>query len=549
MNAQEDLSMTIAMTLPPRNPRAVSAIAACAAAVLAFAAVTHAEAAPAQERPRFTIATEQVYDPSEVPAYAGEHPAIYAHIDASIDDHVAALQRWMRQPSISAQNEGIVEMAEMLRGDLQAIGFQEAELVPTDGHPGVWGYYDAGAERTLLVYMMYDVQPVNPEDWDSPPFAAELVENELGRVIMARGATNQKGPERAFLNALEAIIATEGTLPVNIMIAAEGEEELGSPHYPQIVDAYEARMRQAHGVLFPMSVQAPDGGASMLLGVKGILYFEMEARGGAWGGPQHAEIHGSYKAIVDSPTLRLVQALASLTSTDGNTIRVPGYYDGIRPPTDEEQRLINGAARQRDEQQLLQAAGAARFIDGLQGREAIVESLYMPTLNIDGIWSGYTGEGVKTILPHVATAKLDSRLPVGLDPDAALAKIRAHLDANGFEEIVIRKLSGYPAAQTSVDSDLAQAVISVYNKHLAGKHLGGAAGALSIQPRIAGSAPFYQFTERLGLPLVPAGLGHGTGAHAPNEIYLVEPAPGVPIAGLTGIEKAYVDLLYAVAGK
>ena len=191
-----------------------------------------------------------------------------------------------------------------------------------------------------------------------------------------------------------------------------------------------------------------------------------------------------------------------------------------------------------DEEQLLEAAGVARFIDGLEGRDAIVESLYMPTLNIDGIWSGYTGEGVKTILPHVATAKLDSRLPVGIDPDAS-----------GFEEIVIRKLSGYPAAQTSVGSDLAQAVISVYNKHLAGKHLPDAADALSIQPRIAGSAPFYQFTERLGLPLVPAGLGHGRGAHAPNEIYLVEPAPGVPIAGLAGIEKAYVDLLYAVAGQ
>jgi len=431
-------------------------------------------------------------------------------------------------------------MAEMLRDDLRTIGFQEAELVATGGHPGVWGYYDAGAERTLLVYMMYDVQPVNPEDWDSPPFEAQLVENELGRVIMARGATNQKGPERAFLNALESIIAVDGKLPVNLMIAAEGEEELGSPNYPRIVDAYEERMRQADGVLFPMSMQAPDGGSTMILGVKGILYFEMESRGGAWGGPQHSEIHGSYKAIVDSPTLRLVQALASLTTPDGNTIRVPGYYDGIRPPTGEEQQLINGAALQRDEEQELKAAGAERFIDDLKGRDAIVETLYMPTLNIDGIWSGYTGEGVKTILPHVATAKVDSRLPIGLDPDEALASIRRYLDDNGFGDVEIRKLSGYPAAQTSVHSDLAQAAISVYNKY---------SDRLSIQPRIAGSAPFYQFTERLGLPLVPAGLGHGRGAHAPNEYYLVEPAPGVPIAGLAEIEKAYVDLLYALAGE
>ncbi|MCW8873404.1 MAG: M20/M25/M40 family metallo-hydrolase [Xanthomonadales bacterium] len=498
------------------------------------------QTAAGQDRPSFSIGTDEAYDPSVVPAYAGDHQDVYSHIDGSIDQHIRALQRWMRQPSISAQNVGIHEMADMLRDDLRKIGFQESELVATGGHPGVWGYYDAGAERTLLVYMMYDVQPVNPEDWESPPFEAELVENELGRVIMARGATNQKGPERAFLNALESIIAVEGKLPLNVMIAAEGEEELGSPNYARIVDAYEDRMRKADGVLFPMSVQSPDGGTNMLLGVKGILYFEMEARGGPWGGPQTAEIHGSWKAVVDSPTLRLVQALASLTTADGNTIRVPAYYDGIRPPTEEEQQLINGAAAQRDERQARKAAGVERFIDDLEGRDAIVEMLYMPTLNINGIWSGYTGEGVKTILPHIATAKVDSRLPVGLDPDRALEKIRAHLDANGFADIVIRKLSGYPAAQTSVHSELAQAVISVYNKY---------SQELSIQPRIGGSAPFYQFTERLGLPLVPAGLGYGRGAHAPNEIYLVEPAPGVPIAGLAEIEKAYVDLLFALAGQ
>lgn len=494
----------------------------------------------AAERPHFQIESEAIYDPATVPAYAGEHPDIYAYIDKSLDRHVGALQRWMRQPSISAQNDGVIEMAEMLKGDLEALGFQEAELVPTDGHPGVWGYYDAGAEKTLALYMMYDVQPVNPEDWESPPFEANIVDHELGKVIMARGATNQKGPERAFLNALESIIAVKGKLPVNIMIAAEGEEELGSPHYPQIVDAYEERLKTADGVLFPMSVQAPDGKASMLLGVKGILYFEMESRGGDWGGPQIAEIHGSYKAIVDSPTLRLVQALASLTTPDGNTILVPGYYDGIRAPTQEEQELINGAAAKQNQEQLMQSIAVAEFIDGLEGRDALVELLYMPTINVDGMWSGYTGEGVKTILPHIATAKVDSRLPMGLDPDEALAKIRAHLDEKGFKDIVIRKMSGYPAAQTSVHADLTQAVISVYNKY---------SGELSIQPRIAGSAPFYQFTDRLGLPLVPAGLGHGRGAHAPNEIYLVEPAEGVPVAGLAEIERAYVDLLYALSSR
>ena len=490
-------------------------------------------------RPVFPIESEVAYDPSSVAAYAGDHAEVYAHIDRSLPAHTQALQRWMRQRSISAQNDGIQEMAEMLRGDLEAMGFQETALVPTDGHPGVWGHYDVGAEKTLLVYMMYDVQPVNPEDWHSPPFEANIVDLELGKVIMARGATNQKGPQRAFLNALESIIAVDGKLPVNLMVAAEGEEELGSPHYPQIVDAYEDQMRKADGVLFPMSVQRPNGKPGMFLGVKGILYFEMESKGGAWGGPQRSEIHGSYKAIVDSPALRLIQAIASLTTPDGNTILVPGYYDGIRPPTAEEQELINGAAAKRDDDQIRKALGVARFIDDISGRDAIVESLYIPSLNVDGMWSGYTGEGVKTILPHIATAKVDSRLPMGMDPDEALAKIRAHLDAQGFQDIEIRQLSGYPAAQTSVHADLTQAIISVYNKYTS---------ELSLQPRIQGSAPFYQFTDRLGLPLVPAGLGFGSGAHGPNEVFLIEPGPDVPVAGLAEIEKAYEAVIYALAG-
>jgi acetylornithine deacetylase/succinyl-diaminopimelate desuccinylase-like protein len=355
---------------------------------------------------------------------------------------------------------------------------------------------------------------------------------------MARGATNQKGPERAFLNALESIIAVNGTLPVNIMVAAEGEEELGSPHYEQIIDRYEARLKTADGALFPFNSQRPDGVISVILGVKGILYTEMTATGGAWGGPSRAEIHGSYKAIVDSPVWRLIKALDSMTSADGNTILIPGYYDGIVPPTEEESLLINAGVEQRDDLQMQEMLGVSRWIDDLTGNDAVIEYLYQPTLNIDGIWSGYTGEGVKTILPHEAKAKVDSRLPPGLDPDEALALIRAHLDANGFDDIVVEKLSGYPASQTSVDAPAVQAALSVFKKH---------AEDLAVQPRIAGSAPFYQFTERLGLPLVPAGMGFGTGAHAPNEVMLITPKPGVEVAGLADIEKAYVDFVFALA--
>jgi len=498
----------------------------------------HATTTVEISRPNFELTTTEAYDFSSISDYDGDHAAIYDHIDANIDPHLQAIQRWLRQPSISAQNVGVQDMAEMLRGDLEGMGFAEAELVPTDGHPGVWGYYDAGADKTLVVYLMYDVQPVNPEDWQSPPFEARLIDHDLGQVLMARGATNQKGPERAFLNALESIIEVAGNLPVNIMVAAEGEEELGSPHYHQIVDAYYDRLSTADGALFPFNSQRPDGNISVILGVKGILYVEMTATGGAWGGPANAEIHGSYKAVVDSPVWRLVKALDSLTSPDGNTILVPGYYDGIIPPTAEESLLINAGIEQRDDVRMQEMLGVSRWIDDKMGNDAVIELLYQPTLNIDGIWGGYTGEGVKTILPHTASAKVDSRLPPGLDPDEAFAKIRVYLNEQGFDDIEIEKLSSYPASQTSVEAPAVRAALSVFKKH---------AESLSVQPRIAGSAPFYQFTDRLGLPLIPAGMGFGTGAHAPNEIMLIFPKEGSPVAGLAEIEKAYVDFIYALA--
>jgi acetylornithine deacetylase/succinyl-diaminopimelate desuccinylase-like protein len=492
------------------------------------------------QRPPVSLTTTAVFDARSVPAYQGTHPEIYAYIDAHQPAHLANLQRWLRQPSISAQNQGVSEMAAMVRDDLKKLGCAESELVPTTGHPGVFAYCDAGAARTLLVYMMYDVQPVEPAEWRSPPFEAALVDHDLGRVIMARGATNQKGPERAFLNALEAIRAVKGKLPVNLMFAVEGEEELGSPNYPEIIDKYESRMKTASGVFFPFNGQSMAGDVSMFMGVKGIVSFELEARGGPHGGPTRAEIHGSYKAITDAPALRLVQAIASLTSKDGNTITVPNYYDAIRQPNEEEQRLLNGLlpAWIAQEPGVRRSLGVERWIGGMEGKQTQLEYLFNTTLNIDGMWSGYTGPGMKTILPHVATAKLDSRLVPNQTPDGALALIRKHLDAQGFTDVVLRKLSGYPAAQSSVDAPLVRAAIGAYNK----------AGLVpSVAPRLAGSAPYYVFTERLKLPMVAAGLGHGSGQHAPNEYMVVSPKPGSRLAGLAQIEKFYVDLLYALA--
>jgi len=509
--------------------------------IMALCFVGAAASMTARQAPRGVVrfTTDEAFDASGVAPYAGRHDAVYRHIDANLKEHLAHLQRWVRQPSVSAQNRGIGEMANLVAADLRALGFKEVAIVPTSGHPGVFGFYDAGAARTLLVYMMYDVQP-EETGWKVPAFEGTLVETDLGRVLMARGATNQKGPERAFLNAVDSIVKATGKLPVNLLVAAEGEEELGSPHYPEVIDKYDARLRKADGVFFPFNSQDPAGAVSLPLGVKGVLSIELEARGGPHGGPTRAEIHSSLKAVVDAPAWRLTQALASLTTPDGNTIVVPGYYDAIRPPTLEEQRLTNGWIKRSagNEAAVRQSLGVERYIDGLTGRDLAARQLFSTTMNINGLWSGYTGEGMKTILPHVAHARIDSRLVPNQTPDGQLALIRTHLDAKGFRDVTIRKLGGYAPAQTSVATPLVQASISVFNKH-------GATPAVTT--RLAGSAPYYIFTDRLKLPLVMGGLGHGSGAHAPNEYMVIEPRAGSRIAGLADVEKFYVDFLYAFA--
>lgn len=487
--------------------------------------------------------TQDAFSMAKIPAFKGNTKDIQANIEKNKDAHIANLQRWVRQRSISAEADGVKEMAELVAGDLRKIGFREVEVVPTSGHPGVWGYYDAGAKKTLAVYMMLDVQPVEPEDWKVPPFEGALVnDHPLGRVLMARGATNTKGPERAFLNALESIIAVRGKLPVNLMILAENEEELGSPHYPELIAKYADRLKTASGSIYPASGQsAGDGAVAMQLGNKGILYVELEAKGNPkTGGPQKAEIHSSWKATTDAPAWRLAQALASLTTPDGNTITIPGYYDAIRQPNIEEQELFNGTLAGWEKRQVGVKKGFTidHWYGNMDGRQALSRYLFDTTLNIDGIASGYDGPGMKTILPNRAYAKLDSRLVPDQTPDEQLALMRKHLDEKGFTDIELRKLSGYPSSQTSVHAPLVQAVLGTYNKY---------GLTVDVSPRSGGSRPSYVFTQTLGIPDVTISIGHGADAHAPNEYLVIDPKPGSKIFSLTQMEGFYADVLFALA--
>jgi hypothetical protein len=271
-------------------------------------------------------------------------------------------------------------MAEMLRDDLRAHRLPGGRGGADLRAPGRLGLPTTRARsRTLAVYMMYDVQPVEAEDWRVDPFAGELVDHALGRVLMARGATNQKGPQRAFLNAVEAIIRTEGRLPVNLMIA---RRRRGGARLAALPGADRPLRRPApHRRRRPLPDERPgprrlrrhDARASRASSTS-----RWRRRGGEQhGGPREAEIHSSLKAMVDSPVWRLTQAIASLTSPDGNTILVPGYYDAIRPPNEEEQRLVNGMLEEwTSASRHAPRPRRRRWIDGLSGSESLMQYLF-----------------------------------------------------------------------------------------------------------------------------------------------------------------------------
>ena len=468
-----------------------------------------------------------------------DRQAVFNYIDKHYREHLGNLQALIQQPSISAENRGIRECAERLRGSFEALGC-ESTLVETSGYPVVFGKYDVGAAKTIIIYLMYDTQPVDDPGWSVPPLEGRVLKlAPLGTCLVARGAINTKGPLQAFLNACESIQAVEDALPVNLLFVAEGEEELGSRHLPEFIHRYEETLRTADAVFFPSADQDQHGKVEMNLGVKGIVYFELELDGKHWGyGPTTFDIHGSNKAWVDSPAWSMIHALCSMTSPDGNHVQIDGFYENVVPPSPEDLELIDALEQTFDEASTKDLMEVERFIDDAHGKAALLRYLYSPTLNINGIWSGYTNPGTKTVLPYKITAKIDVRLVPNMSTREVLPRIRKHLDQHGFPHIAINKLeSGYDWAKTSVKEPASQAVIMAYQSFGYNPE---------IWPHLAGSAPFCMFNRApLNLPFVMGGLGHGGRAHAPNEYLVVENTGR--IGGLTTLEKSYVTILENLA--
>jgi acetylornithine deacetylase/succinyl-diaminopimelate desuccinylase-like protein len=465
---------------------------------------------------------------------------IRAQVEKQHDQALRRLQTWIRQPSIAAENRGMNEGCELMMQMLREAGFQRVERIPTDGQPGIFATLDAGAPKTLGLYFMYDVKQVDPKEWSSPPFDAALVDKPgFGKVVVGRGAVNQKGPEASFLAALHAIRGAGRKLPVNFVFVAEGEEEIGSPHFPQVVrrPEVEAALKRTIGIFMPSASQAPDGQVTMTLGAKGVVELELVSSGERWGRGPKADIHSSNKARVDSPAWHLVKALNTLVSEDGNDPAIEGFAAKARPLSAAEKQMIVDAARRMDENVTKKSLGVEHWIHDVSFQESLEMLMSRPTVNIEGLVGGYTGPGGKTILPHRAVAKIDMRLVPDMTAAEALAALKGHLARHGFADMEVNMTGGYDPTSTPADASLIRAETAVYRR----------AGIDPVLlPRNAGSWPGYVFTGApLHLPAGHFGLGHGSGAHAPNE-YVIE-STNPKVQGLDGAVFSYVEYLYEVA--
>ena len=450
---------------------------------------------------------------------------------------VKRLQDWIAQPAIAAENRGYPDGAQRMAQLARDAGFQQATVIETDGKPGVFATLDAGAAKSVGLYFMYDVKQFEPSEWTSPPLEARMVDKPgVGKAIVGRGAVNQKGPEAAFLAALHAIRGAGKKMPVNLVLVAEGEEEIGSPHIGQLVHRpeVEAALRKTIGVFMPGAQQDLDGVVTVSLGAKGVIELELVASGEKWGRGPKKDIHSSLKAMVDSPAWRLVKALDTLVSADGNTITIDNYPKP-RPLTAEEKTMVATAAGRRDEATMKKQITVDHWIDELPWPAANERLVSQPTVNIEGLVGGYTGPGGKTILPHRAAAKIDLRLVPDMKFADAVAALKAHLAKHGFGDIEVNVTGGYDPTATPASARLIQAQIAVLKR-------GGIDPVM--WPRNAGSYPGYAFT---GAPLNLAsghwGLGHGSGAHAPDEYYVIE-SQNPKIQGFDGAAMSFVEYLF-----
>ena len=410
------------------------------------------------------------------------------------------LVRLCQQPSVAAQNLGMAETARLVEEMLSAVGAQ-TQQVQTSGFPVVYGEIGQG-KRTLLFYNHYDVQPPEPlDEWLAPPFAAEVRDG----AVYARGVGDNKGNVVARLAAVDAYLRARGSLPLKVKFIIEGEEEIGSPHIGEFAEAHPDLV-MADACVWEAGYSDLEGRREMSLGVKGILYVELEARAA------NTDLHSLWATIVPNAAWRLVRALQTLKDANEHVL-IPGFYDAAREPTESDLQALR--EMHFDSAAQLKHLDLAAYNNGLEGLPLLVQHIFQPTCNICGFWAGYTGEGMKTVLPHSATAKLDFRLVPDQDPHVIFSLLQQHLQNHGFGDIQVRRLAAEYPARTPVDHPFARLCREI-TRDISGKEP-------VVYPLTPATGPQHALCARFGIPTVSLGVGNANSrVHAPNENILLD---------------------------
>jgi acetylornithine deacetylase/succinyl-diaminopimelate desuccinylase-like protein len=475
------------------------------------------------------------------PSHSPRKSKVLAQIPKMRSQNVARLQRWIALPSIAAESPTSSEGARHLVDLVLQAGFDEAIVMPTAGKPGVFATLDAGASKTLGIYFRYDVVPFRPDEWSVPPLEGRLVQMEdLGVVCVGRGTFDQQGPQNSFLSALMAFRAAKVKLPVNLILVGEGEEEIGSPHLNALVTEprVSSHLKACLGVVLPEASQTLDGSVDIALGAKGIVDIELVASAEGWGRGPRLEVHSSRAAHLDNPAWHLIQALNTLIRADGHTPAMEGFGDHVKALSPAERQMVYEYASGTSESDAKRQLGAERWVHDLSWCESLVRLFSEPTLNLQGLSAGYTGPGGMAILPHKAVAKIDIRLVPDMTAALTFARVKTHLMEHGFGDIQVNMNAAYDPSQTNMNSGLIKSMQEAYCT------LGTSTRVL---PRNPGSWPACVFSRPpLNLPVATFGLGYGSGAHGPDEYYLIESVDS-RLHGLDGAVASFVEFLYALA--
>lgn len=432
-----------------------------------------------------------------------------AAVDAGMGGLISDLQALIRQPSVSAKKLGLVECANLVAATMQKAGIS-AEVLYLDDEkkevpPVVYGEVRSKSNpdgKTLLFYNHYDVQPEEPlELWEAAPFSGEVKGNQ----IFGRGSADDKGELMTRIKAVECFLKEEaGDVPCNIKFLVEGEEEIGSIHVEQYLKKYQKKLA-CDGVIWEFGYVDARDRPIVSLGMKGLLYVELVARGPS------RDAHSSLAVLIENPAWRLVSALKTLRDPSGR-ILVKDWYRDVRGFTKQELAVIS--REPFDEQEFRKEYGVSRFVNGARGVDVKKALVGMPTCNIAGIVSGYTGPGAKTVLPAEATAKLDFRLVPDMDPKKQLALLKRHLKEKGFGDIEVRFIHGEAAARTPVDDPFVKQV-----RQAAEESFGSAVLSVSA----AGTGPMHSFVKVLKAPCISVGSTYMFARiHSPNEFARVD---------------------------